>query len=200
MNKLAKFEQAHQSAMRIIQSYRDIEEGSYDYGMVCLVEWMLKTNINPYQYIDRRYADLTNTSTGFLSLLNIIHHALYDDGEIEFVSIDGQPKMVFANRYDDDFYSVILSDNEKERFEETGRPITDFVGVLDIEPKEFIDLCEQYHKSHIQKCYIMDAARNGVRFADTHYSSYDCWEEDWKYEFDDEIKRQKETYEKMGMV
>lgn len=41
MNKLAKFEQAHQSAMRIIQSYRDIEEGSYDYGMVCLVEWSL---------------------------------------------------------------------------------------------------------------------------------------------------------------
>ena len=188
MNKFAKFEQTHQSAMQMIQKYRDIKEDSYDFGMVCLVEWMLKTDINPYQYIDARYAGLTDTSTGFLSLLSTIHHALYDDGEIEFVSISGQPKMVFVNRYDDNFYSVM------------GRPVTDPINVLDIEPKEFIRLCEQYHKNHIQRCYILDAARNGVSFADSHYSSYDCWEESWRYEFDDEIKLTKETYEKINNI
>lgn len=197
MSKFEKFEQVHQSAMREIQGYRDIDKDSYNYGMVCLVEWMLKTDINPYQYVDGRYAGLTDTSTGFLSLLNIIHHALYDDGEIEFVSIDGQPKMVFANRYDNDFYSVILSNTDKEIIEKTGRPITDFINVLDVEPKEFITLCEQYHKNHIQRCYVVDAARHGISFADSHYSSYDCWEEGWRCEFDDEIKREKEAYEKL---
>ena len=199
MNKMKKFDMAHEASMRMIQSFRDIEEGAYDYGMVCLVDWMLETNINPYTYLDKRYAEWVNSSTGFLSLLNTIHHALYDDGDIEFVSVDGQPKMVFANRHDDNFYDAVLNSSDIGMGVRKGSTPDEMVEVLDITPQEFIDLCNKHHKDHIIKCYITDAARNGVAFADSHYSSYDCWEEWWRDEYADEIQWQKEVYEGVGL-
>jgi hypothetical protein len=201
MNKLEQFDKVHAEAMEQIQQCLSTPEDSYDYGMVGLAKWMLNTDQNPYQYLQQDVAGWTKTATGFVSLLDLIHHALYDDGDIEFVKVNGQPKIVFVWRHDDGFYDAILSDSDKAIAARKGLKAEDIVEVMDnIIPREFIEECEKYQLKHIQKCYITDAARRGVQFADAHYSQYKCWEEDWRHEFEDEIRWKRESFEKMGVM
>ena len=201
MNKLEQFDKVHAEAMERIQQYLSIPEDSYDHGMVGLVKWLLETDQNPYHYLQQEVAEWTGSATGFVSLLDLIHHALYDDGDIEFVKVNGQPKIVFVWRHDDGFYDAILSDSDKALAARKGLKAEDIVEVMDnIIPREFIEECEKYQLKHIQKCYITDAARRGIQFADAHYSQYEVWEEDWRHEFDDEIKWQKDAFEKMGVL
>lgn len=201
MNKLEQFDKVHAEAIERIQQYLSIPEDSYDHDMVCLVKWLLETDQNPYQYLQQEVAGWTGSATGFVSLLDLIHHALYDDGDIEFVKVNGQPKIVFVWRHDDGFYDAILSDSDKALAARKGLKAEDIVEVLDINnTREFIEECEKYQLKHIQKCYITDAARRGLQFADAHYSQYKCWEEDWQHEFGDEIIWKRESFEKMGML
>lgn len=201
MNKLEQFDKVHAEAIERIQQYLSIPEDSYYHDMVCLVKWLLETDQNPYQYLQQEVAGWTGSATGFVSLLDLIHHALYDDGDIEFVKVNGQPKIVFVWRHDDGFYDAILSDSDKALAARKGLKAEDIVEVLDINnTREFIEECEKYQLKHIQKCYITDAARRGLQFADAHYSQYKCWEEDWQHEFGDEIIWKRESFEKMGML
>lgn len=184
---LVKFEQEYNKAIQSICSY--LEPTDCEPPMHELVRWMLDTDINPYSYLQKNMASYAQTAEGFKTLLGLIYHALYDDGDIEFVSVDGEPRIVFANRWDDNFRDIVLSQQEKNMEK---RPVFGEIKpieilALDIEPKDFGVLCDKYHEQGIKKCFIIDAARFGVEYAKDCYSGYKCWNDNWIKDCESEI-------------
>jgi hypothetical protein len=185
MKKLDEFNKTHDATMQHIRDTLSISPDSYDFSMVALVKWMLETTSNPYAYVPGR-AGLLSSAVGFESLINELHHALYDDGDMEFVSVNGEPRIVFAWRFDDNFTDRCLTDTERMMAAQHGT--TYEVNVLDITPEEFTQMYDAFESEHLKKCYVHDAARHGVAFADSHYKVYTCWTPQWKDELADRIE------------
>jgi hypothetical protein len=80
--------------MERISAYRD----DPDPEMRRLTRWLIDTDANPYGFLMWSNAAAFDNAQGFARLLDVIHHALVDDGEISFVAVQGRPMIVFANR------------------------------------------------------------------------------------------------------
>lgn len=135
MNRLDLFDKTHNAALANIERHLTNEN-----SMQPLVAWMLSTEIDPYTYLPEDVASNTDSSTGFSHLLNLLHHALYDDGEITFVTVNGQPRIVFCWEGEEGFEKEVIGENLlhiKDNFE---------VKVLKIEPNEFGKLAEDYRE------------------------------------------------------
>lgn len=124
MNRFHLFEQRYQTALNRIQKYLEPDE-RYNPPMDGLVRWMLTTDANPYSYLPKKQACMLNSATGFESLLDQIHHALYDDGDITFVRVRGVPQIAFVDRHD-------INDERTE--------------ILDILPNEFGPIQDQFRR------------------------------------------------------
>lgn len=83
-----------EGALERIEQYRNDETPD----MRLITRWLMDTEANPYGFLERSYARFFETAEGFAGLLQIIHHALVDDGEISFVAVNGRPMIVFAHR------------------------------------------------------------------------------------------------------
>ena len=142
MKQLEKFDKTHAEAMETIKQY--LEPYEQEPKMHLLVRWMLETDANPYGYLQEAWATSTYSSTGFASLLSVISHAVLDDGDITFVAVNGEPRIVFAHKYDDWFENAVLSTSEKA-LRSSGIDV--MIEVLDIEPNEFGALYDEYLKS-----------------------------------------------------
>lgn len=172
MNKLENFEKVHQEALAAIARF---QQGPPE--MVGLVEWMLTTDANPYAYLPEGWAGAISCSTGFAGLLFAIRHAVLDDGDITFVTVNGEPRIVFADKWDDNFRNYVLSNQE-------GRMVIDMdsefdIKVLDISPNEFGALHDAFQAKWVKKCFMSDARRQGVDFAVKHYREYKCFNDSW---------------------
>ena len=134
MRKLKEFEKAYREALKNIAAFcDDLELGE-------LTRWMLETDANPYAYLPEGWASALETAEGFSSLLNHIHHAVYDDGDITFVTVNGEPRIVFAHQADSDFREAVLSQQEKdlEKRPIFGKLRPQEIEVLnDLKPSEF---------------------------------------------------------------
>lgn len=152
-----------------------------------LLDWMLTTEVSPYSYLSDQWAERTYTVSGMLSIFHAIHHAYYDDGAMSFVAVNGHPKIVFAHQSDYDsfesFVDAILSPAEKQYSAK--------VEILDIAPNEFGPLVDDIELTYLKRCYVHDAARNGVEFANKHYSDYSCFSPTWKTELAEKIELRK---------
>ena len=78
-----------------IEKIAAFRSDSHD-GMRLITCWMMDIDTNPYGYLMPHDARATESAEGFAGLLHSIHHALVDDGEISFLTIDGRPMIVFA--------------------------------------------------------------------------------------------------------
>lgn len=198
-SKFQQFQTTHNEAVSRIREY--LEPGEYEPQMDGLVKWMMETDANPYSYLPETWANATYTATGFKSLLDYISHALYDDGDIAFVSVNGEPRIVFANRHDDNFREVVLNDDEK--FAEkriTRRPVTYTLEVLDITPNEFGVLVDAYETKRIKECFVWDAAKsNSIDTIAKHYRGYKCWDESWITDLADRIGELRDVWSRYGM-
>lgn len=183
MNRLNLFEKTHQEAMLHINGF--LTEPS---DMQELVQWMLTTEINPYSYLPEKWAGAVTSSTSFEYLLNAIHHALYDDGDISFVTVNEEPRIVFAAPDDDNFRQKALNTQEQH----SGKQYT--IEVLNIHPKEFGPLCETHSIQNLKKHFAMDAAKWGAAFAATHYSTYACFNQAWITECAEAIQKWQKFY------
>lgn len=179
MNQRIKaMEQRHQEALASIESYRNS-----DYpDMRAITEYLLETDANPYGFLPHHWAGAMETSTGFNSLLNMIHHALYDDGDISFYKINGEPRIAFVWRHEENYADYVLSEQEKDMRTRWGSEYTveQCKDVMD-----WIAQHKEYHRKDIRCWYIQDAARQGWEFATERYSRYANFDPDW--EFDDAV-------------
>lgn len=187
--KLAYFQKVHDEAVesinRFLQPY--IHEPQID----GLVLWMMETDANPYAYLPENWANLTGDAEGFAGLLHCIHHAVYDDGDITFVSVNGEPRIVFYHKSDEGFQEVVLSKQEqqieKDR-EKYGISIRYQIEILNIKPNEFGPLYDSFQAKNIKRCFITDAIGNGNTEAIAkHYRKYQCWNEEWVAEAETKI-------------
>lgn len=177
MNRFEIFQKNYNEAITNINRFLHIPKNQHDYSMVSLVKWMMETDANPYSYLPHNWAGSTNNAEMFSSLLHTIHHALYDDGDITFVTVNGEPRIVFVWKHEENFRNYVLSDTEKDIENRHGEEQYE-IAVLDIEPGEFGPLYDRYQKEWLKECFITDAARD-IEWAATAYRKYKCWDNDW---------------------
>lgn len=145
-NKLKEFQKSYEDAVEAIKTFS--EPTMYNPPMDGLVRWMLETEANPYGYLPNNGSSLSSAES-FAGLLYSISHALYDDGDITFVSVNGEPRIVFAHKSEDNIRSMALSPVEQERECGVNSPYSWYpaeyeIKILDIEPNQFGQLYDEY--------------------------------------------------------
>lgn len=195
MLRLKTIEQNHQDSLKTIKSFLDDESPE----MRAITKLLCETDVNPYSFLPHEFANGFNTSSGFESLLHMIHHALVDDGEISFPVVNGEPRIIFVSAYEHNYEDYALNETEKYFKQKRGNTynIEVCASVFD-----FIELFEDYNSVEVRRWFIADASRRGIDFAVEHYSCYARFNPAW--EFDDtilaEIARKRNELRALGIV
>lgn len=184
MLRLKNIEENHQKSMKQIHDFLNDECSE----MKAITKLLLETDVNPYGFIHHELAKVFETSHGFASLLNMIYHALVDDGDISFPVVNGEPRIRFVSRWEDNYEQYALSETEKRFKLERGNTYT-VEQCKDV--FEFIEKFEEYHSNELLSWFISDSSMFGIDFAVKHYSKYAKFNPDW--EFDDEILEEIES-------
>ena len=133
-----------------------------------LVRWLMCSEANPYSYLPRSRAGLTNTAEGMLDLINEIHHAVYDDGDIAFALFNGCPVIIFACQHEADFADKVV----KAFSHASDRRNFNTVEVVGDSISEFVDRLQNYHEKEMRRHFITTVSVYGVEFAKYLYSEY----------------------------
>lgn len=150
-NLLEQIEESHQeSLVYITKTLLNDEEPE----LQAFVEFMLTNEINPYSFLPEYFAGKITSSEGFASLLQELHHALYDDGFVKFIVVNKQPYLTFSNEGSDESIQDIY---------------------------EFLDRVQWYHRYHLKKCFLFDVRKRGVDrlVAIEHYKTYAAFDPAW---------------------
>ena len=116
-------------------------------------KWLLNTTQNPFNiFFSNEIANSCCSIQGLAILYDIIHHALYDDGAITFISINDCPKIIFSDRTsynnDQEFLDAIKLENLYDSHYCKTPPV---YKILDCDIKEFIRLRDQYYRKQIKR-------------------------------------------------
>jgi hypothetical protein len=181
------YEEAVENIKRFIDEPSDMNE---------LAAWLMTTDANPYSYLEQGYAGMMSTAEGCAGLLETIHHAVYDDGDITFVTVDDEPRIVFAHKHDDNFRKLVLYVQEQEIEKRLifGKTKQYEIEILYIKPNDFPKIYNAYQVKNLQRCFSCDAGRNGIDFAVGLYRKYACFREDWVEICADEIAKWSKFY------
>ena len=179
--RFERFQNNYNKAINIIQMYQA------DETMANITNWLLNTDINPHSFLDFEYADHLDSAEGFASLLDIIHHALVDDGDICFPIVDTEPRIVFSNQHE--FKPKEFPPEGNRRF----IPKVDgFLESID----DFIRECDANHVTQLRRWFIHDAARfSSTDIAVEHYKKYKQFNPDWIN--DPEIETHRKVWSKL---
>lgn len=177
MTKFEEFKKNYEEAVATIEMF--LQPTQYNPPMHGLVKWMMETDANPYSYLPHNWAGSMSSAESFAGLLHYISHALYDDGEITFVAVNGEPRIVFVWKHECSFRELVLTEQE-QRLEKDfahlkGSSPYD-VTVLDIKPEEFGDLYDEYQREWLKRCFKCDSRRGGKAILD-HYRKYKLWDD-----------------------
>lgn len=164
-----RFYEDFQLVLSNIESYR------VNSLMDDFTDWLLYTEANPYSFLPEGYEESLFNPYDTLSLLRQIHHAVYDDGEITFLTVNGQPRIEFANKHETDFNRMF----EKHTTRAIGYTRKAEIEILDIEINDFPQICEDNHSENIKGCFMLDANQFGIESAIGHYSNYKVFDRDW---------------------
>lgn len=176
MSKFEEFETAYINAVKSIKKYQEDE----DIGV--LVNWLLETDSNPYSFLDDETARYTYTAEGFSTLCHLLHHALIDDGDVSFYSIDGRPQIKFVWRYEMEEetrleMSIVRTEDDKPKLHKEEVPC---VYHFYENYHEWITAKEIYDTEDLKRCYLWDKEISGEEFANQHYEKYKRFDPEWK--------------------
>lgn len=188
--KFKVFQDTHDQAMQDIEYF--LEPSKYEPKFHELVLWLMQTEHNPYGYLLKQDAKhIHNSALDFANFLHCISHALYDDGDIAFVTVDDTPMIVFMDAYDEEFKSRLTAMLDKDSESWTRNPKGKYdIKVLDILPKDFGKLYDAYMFKQEQRNLKLDfklyERKHGLEQAiekfkdDKHfnleYFTSSCWE------------------------
>lgn len=103
--RLESFEKKHRYAMDYIRMFLE-SDNPEENPLRDLVNAILKTeNHNFYSYL--------LSSESFSWFITKLRNC-YSEGNVSFVSVNGEPRIVFANQYEIGFENKVLSDMEKD--------------------------------------------------------------------------------------
>ncbi len=120
-----------------------------------LAEYLLTTDRNPYSIINGGYS--ANRITSFNDILMPLNHALYDDGEVTFYTVNGEPRFGFFDQYEasEDRY---LDDTELD-MKETYPVLKYVIEVLPQDVNNWIKLSEVFQINDLKRMFLSDAKR-----------------------------------------
>ena len=152
-NAFEKFQKAYQEAVETVE--RALADETQNPPMNGLVRWMMETEANPYGFLQWEWCGALASAEQFAKLVGHLNHALYDNGEVTFCTVNGQPRMVFANPNEENFRERALHPEERKREGQVilmpgGRPprtVKYEVVALNITPAEFGPLVEAHNAS-----------------------------------------------------
>ena len=75
---------------------------SYEQDFKKLSNWLTYTDINPGSFMPIVYENAKNNPITYLSFLQNVHHAMVDDGNICFVSVEGKEAFILFSHPNDD--------------------------------------------------------------------------------------------------
>lgn len=186
LRNMKLFEKAYKEAVGAIERF--LIPTNYSPPMDGLVRWMLTTDANPHSFLQEGYGGALSTAEDFAALLGTLHHALYDDGDVTFVTVDGEPRIVFAHEFDDDFKACVLSKQEQdieEKWETNplykGRKLSYDIQVLPKVPNDFGPLYDAWHSNWIKECFLSEVRRGDIDIEWTAqaYRKHRLWNEQW---------------------
>jgi len=179
--KYQKFQKSYDEAINTIELL--LIPTPDEKSMDGLVRWMLETDANPHGFLPEGWGGSLSTAEGFAGLLNHLHHALYDDGDVTFVTVDDQPRIVFAHRFDEFFRERVLTEQEISLERDNARQprwkLEYKIEVLDINPSEFGPLYDQHHTAWLRECFLGDSRHGDIEYNANHYRKYKQWNESW---------------------
>lgn len=179
-----RFEMSKKSSIGFIKGVT-----SRDDELSKIVNWMLRTKSNPYSFLPYKYADSFYTYEGFTKLIIELDNAIYENGEISFVKVNGYSRIVFAKESHENFREKALS--KYEILSEKARKKNEIlikkninlekqIEVLDILPSEFGEICDRETVELKKRCFRLDAKKFGIDFAVKHYGDDEDFDESWK--------------------
>ena len=169
MRQLREFEKNYHTAVEEINEYLKIEHSEF----AELTKLFLDTDANPYGFCPAGWADGFCSAQGFISLLDTVYHAMYDDGDITFFVVNDEPKFGFFPNYD-------LNDNNclnetQKIFKQRGNKYEYHA----VECAERIKLFREYHAKEVKRWFIQDATRFSVDFSRKSYEGYADFDQSW---------------------
>lgn len=184
MSKFQEFQNSYDKAVKTIHEFLQP-----NHSMQKLVHWMMETDANPYGYLPEKYAGMTCSAEGFAGLLRIMHHDLYDDGDVTIVKVNDEPRITFVWKREENFRDLILSETEKQQEKIYSRHKKDKqlyqVEILDINPIDFGDYYDEWYRGQIKRWFLI-STEFGVEHAVEHYSKYKFFDHAWINEVEKE--------------
>ena len=179
MHRLKLIEENYKKAVEHIN--RCLTDDKYP-ELQAITKLFMETDVNPYGFLPEHFAGGFDTAGGMSSLLGAIHHALYDDGDISFPIVNGEPRIVFLHPYEDYYEDFVLNETEKH-FKKNYSNEYEVRRCSDV--FDFIQKFEEYHSNEVINWFITEASRRSIEFAVEHFSHYARFDPDW--EFDEQI-------------
>jgi hypothetical protein len=141
--------------------------------MTTITNFLLETDANPYAIFPDN-GGYMGSAENFASLLHQIYHALVDDGDICFPVVNGEPRICFVWKHEDNIKKYVLSKTEQQMERNYGSEyeIT-FLDNVD----DFISAFKAFQIADIKRCFLKDAESQGIEFAVKHYSHYKCFDQ-----------------------
>lgn len=179
MNKFAKFQKSHDAAVESINHI--LRDQRYAQAHP-LIEWLMTTDANPYGFMPRGYEGAMGSAQSFDLFLSTLLHAIYDDGDLTFVTVNDEPRIVLASQHDDDFNIKALNQYELDRLNSKNFPvpITEYViKVMNVSPGGFVEPYIKWQKDLLQRCFVIDAAKHGTEWAKNIHCTNSVWDDAW---------------------
>lgn len=180
----------HDDAVARIQQC--LEPSQYEPQIHGLVQWMLTTESNSYAYLPHEWAGAINSAEAFANLVDHIHHAVYDDGDLCFVTVNGEPRIAFVNPHEDNFRDQVITKNDRalaERRALIDRDSDIVLEVLTITPNQFGEIQEAWEIERSKKSFAWEAAHSGLDRAIATATRFKRYSPDWLVECAEQIEQ-----------
>ena len=159
MNRLDGFRKSYIDSLKVIEGY------TLDPVMSAITNWILTTEASLFSALPVGWGTLYSAQDCD-ALLGTINHALIDDGEISFPVVNGEPRIAFHCRWEDNYKDLVLHTSEKEVEARMGKVHTiTFLETID----EFIQQRDLWEAAQLKRHFVFDVARHGLAFARTNY-------------------------------
>lgn len=174
MLNLENFEQYYYSSMvRILQALRDETKPE----LAALVRSLLDTDPTHAQILPASHATAFTSAQAFCKLVDDLHHATYDDGEVTFFISQGRPSFCFGTAEASQLATVLPCD-------------------------AWIVILKTYCHELLLKGFKSAAARHGIEFARKNYKERHGFDPAWTTnpEILAEIAAQKQRLTQAGIL
>ncbi len=172
MNRFEQFKQSYVDAIEHIEYEKNNKERP---DMAVITQWLLETDVNPYSFLAN--GDVLSSAEGFSSLLHKISHALYDDGDISFVTVDDEPRIVFMDYEETEQERVSVLRQIEIENEKNGLCRYEICKLKSV--KEFIEAFEHFNIKYEKLVFENDIWSDGLAAAIEKHQNNKYFNKDW---------------------